>query len=127
MASVASKSTFCRLRVLLDVGGCRLSSHGRYLVVVVASSSCWSRAYSCSHSFNLELIAASPSFVSQPNLGGSCEELDLAASAKAIPTLSGVNNGCGSFRHSPRWGRYHGHQTHLAPPGENLVCSFVGR
>jgi hypothetical protein len=34
----------------------------------------WSRACFYSHSYHLELLIASPSFASQPCLGGGCEE-----------------------------------------------------
>jgi hypothetical protein len=103
MTSVVSESTFCRLRGLLDVGRHHHSPCGRYLVIRVASLSRWSRTCIYSHSHHLKLPAASPSFASQSSLGGSCEELDLEALAKALPTLVGVdNNGCNPFRNSPR-------------------------
>jgi hypothetical protein len=50
----------------------------------------------------------------------------LGAFAKALSALVGVDNSCGIFHSSPRWGRCRGHQIHLALLVENLLCSFAG-
>jgi hypothetical protein len=101
---------------LLVVGGCCIYPCGRF-----ASRTCY-----CSHFPHLELLTASPLIVFQPGYGGSCAKFCLKALAKALQALVGADNGCGTFRSSPRWGCCRGHQTHLAPPGEKLVCSFAG-
>lgn len=85
------------------VGGCRFPLRGCYLAIIVASSSCWPRAYIYSHSHHLQLLTDSPSFASHLSLGGSCKELELEALAKALPALVGVDNCCGPLRSSPHW------------------------
>jgi hypothetical protein len=87
--------------VLLNARVHHFSLSGRYLVVVVASSPCYTWSYIYSHSCHLKLFATSPSFVSQPNLEGSCKELDLKDLAKAFLALVSVDNDCSPFHSSP--------------------------